>query len=104
MAGELPEVVQNLVYVGTVTGATIGAIFLGRKKAAGDGGDRKGEGVVVAGSFMERQAMLDLATSIRNLDGSIREMLELGRQIHHDAELERAVRVAMAEARRRTES
>lgn len=98
MATEIPEWVQQLGFLGTVIGAITGGIAVGWKKGkpADHGDERKGEGVVVAGSFMERQAMLDLATSVRNLDGTAREILEVMReaQTEHRIEekAERAIR------------
>lgn len=94
MPVETPEWVQQLLWLGAGFGAIIGGVSVGRKKAKPD--ETKGEGVLLAGSFMERQAMIDLTTSIRNLDGTMRETLELTREMHREQEIERAVRSEMA--------
>ena len=98
MADDLPQWVQNLIYIGTIAGSTVGAIILGRKKGDTDKGlteSNKGESVVLAGSFVDRNALLDLAVSVRNLDGTAREILEVLREAHTEREIEQAAQKAV---------
>jgi len=99
MATEIPDWIQQLGWIGAAISAIAGGITLGRKKGSNsDRGltdDRKGEGVLLAGSLFERQSVIDLTNAIKSLDGTARQIRDLCEEMHREREIEREVQIQM---------
>jgi hypothetical protein len=89
----LPAWAQTLYLVVTVAGAAGFAVWQGRKAAVK--AEPKGEGRVLAATFLDHQHLVDLRTTVANLDGTMREMLEEARELNRNLEIERAIRDAV---------
>lgn len=89
MADDLPTWVTTAGALGMVIGTTILAVWQGKKGKPETPGS---EAQVIAGVIANPQAVADLASSIRNADGTMRELVELMSEERDRRKLEIAVR------------
>ncbi len=94
-ASDLPVWAQNSAIVFSTLAAAVAMRWNERRKAKKEplGGTPDGSAQVVAATFMERQVVIDLSASVRNLDGTMREMLPIlarnNELLHDHAMIER---------------
>lgn len=86
--------VQGITWTVSVAVAAIAAIVVGIRRGFKDEAKSHqipAPGDIVMGALIERTLITDLTGSIRALDGSVREVLEVMREAQEEAEIEARV-------------
>ena len=95
MAEGLDQLSTIATIVIALTTGGVAGVLGNRKGKNGDAGDGEGQKLVAA-SFVDRQVLMDLVTTCKNLDATIRSATELFGRLLAEHEIEERVKDRLA--------